>query len=138
MLSVQGQTLIKWLLYYYNYTSLMTKQNNFFCIRKDTITELLGGFHVTSYQANFASHRTCDCLVGFLFACDSIGKSNKMFHYFLFSSYHITKLQPSDKNFCTEWNFKSFHEVNRKFKLFFSSNRAVQKETKRCCQIVRT
>ena len=56
--------------------------------------------------------------VGFLFAHDDIGKSNKIFHYFVFSSYHIIKLQPSDKNINTPtlgWNFKSFHEVNLKF-----------------------
>ena len=52
----------------------------------------IGGFHVTSYQANFASHRTRVRHVGFLFTSDGIGKSNKMFHYFLFSSFHITKL----------------------------------------------
>ena len=59
------------------------------------------GFHVTSYQANFAGHHTRNHHVGFLFTCDSIGKSNKMFHYFLFSSYHITRLQPNDKNIST-------------------------------------
>ena len=59
------------------------------------------GFHVTSYQANFASHHTRNRHVGFLFAGDGIGKHNKMFRYFLFSSYHITKLQLSDKNIST-------------------------------------
>ena len=66
----------------------------------------IGGFHVTSYWANFASHRTRDRHVGFLFACDGIGKGNKMLHYFLFSSYHITKLQPSDKNIRTYTRMK--------------------------------
>ena len=40
------------------------------------------GFHVTSYQANFASHRTRDRHVGFLY--------NKMSRYFLFSSCHVS------------------------------------------------
>ena len=38
--------------------------------------------------------------------CDGIGKSNKMFHYFLFSTYHITKLQPNDKNISTHIRMK--------------------------------
>ena len=37
----------------------------------------IGGFHVTSYQANFASHCTRNCHVGFLLACDGIGKNTK-------------------------------------------------------------
>ena len=43
---------------------------------------IIEGFYVTSYQANFASHHTCDCHVGFLLAWRGIGKYNKMFHYF--------------------------------------------------------
>ena len=42
------------------------------------------GFHVTSYQANFASHHTCGGHVGFLFAWPSIGKYNKMSQIFLY------------------------------------------------------
>ena len=61
---------------------------------------------MTSYQANFASRHTRHRHVGFLFTCERIGKSNKMFHYFLFSSYHITKLQPSDKNINTHTQMK--------------------------------
>ena len=56
------------------------------------------GFHVTSYQVNFASHHTRDRHVGFLFTQSSIGKYNKISHYCLFRSYHNTKLQLSDKN----------------------------------------
>ena len=65
------------------------------------------GFHVASYQANFASHDTCDHHVGFLLAWHSIGKHNKMSRYFLFSLYHNTKLQLSDKNISTHtwWKF---------------------------------
>ena len=59
------------------------------------------GFHMTSYRANFASHHTCDCDVGFLLAWDGIWKCNKMFHNFLLSSCHIIKLQPSDRNIST-------------------------------------
>ena len=61
-------------------------------------------FHVTSYQANFASHHTRNRHFGFLFKCKGIGKSNKMYHYFSFSSYHITRLQPSNKNINTHSN----------------------------------
>ena len=57
------------------------------------------GFHVTSYLANFASHNAQDSHISFLSAQDNIGK--EMFHYFLFSSYHITKSQLSDKNIST-------------------------------------
>ena len=35
------------------------------------------GFHVTSYQANFASHYTCDSHVGFLLALSNIGHKTK-------------------------------------------------------------
>ena len=56
---------------------------------------------MTLYQPNFASHHTHDRHVGFLFTFDGIGKGNKMFHYFLFISCHIIKLQPSDKNIST-------------------------------------
>ena len=59
------------------------------------------GFHVTSYQANFASHHTCYRHVGFLFTQSGIGRYNKMSCYFLFISYHNTKLQLSDKNIST-------------------------------------
>ena len=56
------------------------------------------GFHVTSYQAYFATHHIRDRHVSFLFAPNIIGENNKMFDYFLFSSYQITKLQPEDEN----------------------------------------
>ena len=54
-----------------------------------------------SYQANFASHCACDRHVGFLFTQKGIEKSSKMIRNFLFSSYHIIKLQLSDKNIST-------------------------------------
>ena len=59
---------------------------------------VIEGFHVTSYQSNFASHHVRDRHVGFLFARSGIGKYKKISRYFLFSSYHNTKLQLSDKN----------------------------------------
>ena len=62
------------------------------CARKT-----IKGFHVTSYQANFASHLTRDRHVGFLSPQSGIRKYNKMSQNFLFSSYHYTKLQQSDK-----------------------------------------
>ena len=48
-------------------------------------------------------------------------QNNKMFRYFLFSSYHNNKVQLSDKFFLAHTlgcNIKSFCEVNRKFKHF--------------------
>ena len=53
-----------------------------------------------SYEANFASHHTRDYHVGFLFARNSIRKNKKMFHNFLFSSYHmlISKLKSISDN----------------------------------------
>ena len=59
------------------------------------------GFHVTSYQAKFESHHTCDRHVGFLFAWSSIGKHNKMSCSILFSLRHNTKIQLSKKNIRT-------------------------------------
>ena len=40
----------------------------------------IGGFHVTSYQENFASHHARDRHFGFLFTCECIGESKKMYH----------------------------------------------------------
>ena len=112
----------------------------------------IGGFHVTSYQANFASHRTHDHHVGFLFTCKGIGKSNKMFPNFLFSSYHITKLQLSDKYIKTHIRMKFQMLSWRKLKVLAnfccsSPYHAVQKKSKRflknrarvsACRVVQT
>ena len=103
---------------------------------------LVEGFHVMLYQANFASHYTCDCHVGFLFTQHGIGKYNKML---LLISYHNTTLQLSDKNISTHThtlgcNIKSFSEVNRKFNHFccFSLYTVTYKrETKRHGRIMR-
>ena len=68
---------------------------------------------MTSYQANFASHHTHCSLIGFLSTQNGIGKNQKIYHYFLLSSYHINKLQPSN-NISTHTlscNFKTAHEV---------------------------
>ena len=59
-------------------------------------------FHLTSYQANFASHHTRDRHIGFLFTKSGIGKYNRMACYFLFSSYHNVKFQLNDKNIILE------------------------------------
>ena len=96
------------------------------------------GFHVTSYQANFASHHTRDRHVGFPFACEGIGKSNKIFHNFLFSSYHITKLEPRGKNIITHtwWKLQLFPWSKLKVPSVFccfSPYRAVKKETNHKC-----
>ena len=61
-------------------------------------TTKIEGFHVTSYQANFASPRPRDRHVGFLSPQSGIGKHNKMPQNFSFSLYPNTKLQLSDKN----------------------------------------
>ena len=61
---------------------------------------------MTSYQANSVSHNTCDCHVGFLLVWHGIGKHNKMSCYFLFSSYHNTKLVQGDKNISTHTQCK--------------------------------
>ena len=74
-------------------------------------------FHVTSYQANFASH-TSDCYVGFLFAWPRpVLKKKQIFCTCLSSSYHNTKVL-SFKNISTHthWNFKSCYEVRDNFK----------------------
>ena len=55
-------------------------------------------FRVLLYQANFASHHTHDCHVAFPLPTGQYWEKKKIFHWFLFSSYHITKLQLSDKN----------------------------------------
>ena len=84
------------------------------------------GFHVMSYQGNFASHLTRHRNVGFLFARASIRKHNNMFRNIL-SFNHNAKLQLSDKNIsmlCTlGGDFKSCYEENQKLQrdlLFFS------------------
>ena len=59
------------------------------------------GSHMTSHQADFASHCTFDRHVRFLRPWRGIGKHKKMSRNFLFSSYHNTKLQPCDKNIST-------------------------------------
>ena len=63
------------------------------------------GFFVTSYQANFASHPTRDRHVSFLFAYPGIN-TTKCSCYFLYSSYHKTKLGLSDKNIKTHTRLK--------------------------------
>ena len=67
------------------------RRNQQSCFKKK-FCHAIEGFHVTSYQANFASHHSRDRHVGFLLAWNGKGKHNKMSRYFLFSSYHNTKL----------------------------------------------
>ena len=56
-----------------------------------------------------------------LFTCDGIGKSNKMLLYFLFSSYHISRIQQSDKNISTHtrMNFQILPWSKSKVLAFF-------------------
>ena len=88
-----------------------------------TVSIRIGGLNVTSYRANFASHHTRDHHVGFLFTCEEcegVGKSTKC-HNFLFSSFHITKLQASDKNISTHtpMNFQTLPRSESKVLAFF-------------------
>ena len=62
------------------------------------------GFHVTSFQADFASHHTCDRHVGFLFA--RYCKTQQNAPFLLFSSFDIIKYQLSDKNIRTHTRLK--------------------------------
>ena len=102
------------------------------------------GFHVMSYQANFARHHTQDHHVGFLFTQSSIRKYNKMSCYFLFSSYHNTKLQLSDKNIISthiRLKFVFFLWSKSKVQAFFvfhytAPYKNMKKETKRQSKIV--
>ena len=56
-------------------------------------------FHVTSYQANFASRHTRDRHVGFHFTRGGIEKYNKISRYgFVLCSYHHTKLHTKTSN----------------------------------------
>ena len=63
-----------------------------------SIFSSLERFHVTSYQANFTSHRPRDRHVGFLSPQSGIGKHNKKSQNFSFIICYNTKLQLSDKN----------------------------------------
>ena len=69
---------------------------------KHTVIE---GFHVTSYQAIFASHHTRDRHVGYALSTRRYWENKIMFYYFLILSssclYLIIKLQQSDKNIST-------------------------------------
>ena len=58
------------------FSDFVRKNKNSFFKRKSGIS--VEGFHVTSYQANCASHHTRDSHVGFLFPQSGIGKHNKM------------------------------------------------------------
>ena len=86
---------------------------------------------MTSYQADFASHRTFDRHVGFLSAWRGIiRKHKKMPQNFLFSSYHNTKLQLSDKNISTHAHSHEIFILNptkQRGLLFFS----IPRNTKR-------
>ena len=77
----------------------------------------------------------------FLFAQDGIGKHNKMFRYFLFTLYHITKLQLSNKNISkhTRLKFQFLPWSKSKVQVFFEvflHNALYKNETKRCCKIL--
>ena len=76
---------------------------------------------MTSYKANFASHRSRDRHVGFLLAWHGIEKHNKMS-----CSFYLVHTTVPNYNRVTRvlahtlgGTFKSFCEVNQKFKRFF-------------------
>ena len=82
-------------------------------------TSQVEGFHVMSYQANFASHHIRNYHVGFLnsfFPQSGIGKHNKKSQNFSFSSYHNTKLNCVTRILAHSlgWKLKSHYEVNSK------------------------
>ena len=97
-------------------------------------------YEVISSQFCKSSYSQPPCW--FPFAWPGIVKYMKMSQYFLFSSYHNTKLRLSEKNIKTHtlcWNFKSCYEVNQKQQhvlLFFFLYPAMQKETKERVKIV--
>ena len=106
-----------------------------------SVEQLIEGFHVTSYQTNFASHHTRDRHVGFLSAWHGIGNTTKWpvtFHLV----HTTTPNYQSEKNISTHTvggNFKSFCEVNQKFHRFFVVflyTLTIQKETKQRGKIV--
>ena len=74
------------------------------------------GFHVTSYQANFASHRTFDRHVGFLRPWRGIGKHKKMSETFYLAHTTIPNYNGVTRILAHTlmWNFKSCYEVNPK------------------------
>ena len=78
----------------------------YFAIQPSLIFCTIEGFHVTSYQAHFASHLTGGRHVGFHSLHSGVGKYNQMPQNFLFSLYHKTKLQLSDKNISTHTQVK--------------------------------
>ena len=79
--------------------SLPPPKKNSHTMDKFVPASSIEGFYVISYQSKFASHHTRDCHVDFLFTRSSIGEYNKMSRYFLFSSYHNTKLQLNDNKY---------------------------------------
>ena len=92
-------------------------------------------FHVTSYQANFATHHSCDRHVGFLFQRSGIGKHKRMCYKFIFlsSSYHniIPTYNWVTRIYTFDWNFKSFYKVNQKYqRVLFRYTAPYKKETK--------
>ena len=82
-----------------------------------TNANIIGGFHVTWYQANFASHHTRNCHVGFLFTCDGIGESDKcsITFYSVYTTLPIFNRVTRISAHPLRWNFTFFREVNRKF-----------------------
>ena len=96
--------------------------------RKFLFIQYIEGFHVTSHQANFASHHTRNPHAGFLLAWQGIGKHNQMSHYLLFHTTipnynRVTKILAHRLG----GNFKSFCEVDQKCKHFFFLHHATQK-----------
>ena len=93
---------------------------------------VIGGFHVTSYQANFASHHTHNRHVGSLFACVVLGKATKcsVTFYLVYTIiyYKITTKWQEYQPTVTQMKFQIHPSCKLKVQAFvvvFSSYRAV-------------
>ena len=103
-------------------------------------------FHVKSYQADLQLIITVTARLVSSPHETLLGKNNKIFRYFLLSPYHITKLQPSDKEYQHKYAVKISKPLIKLIEIqvflfvclfVFSLYRAVQKDPKRGCKIVR-
>ena len=90
----------------------------------DTVCQI-GSFYVTSYKQILQVIIFTAMLVSSS-RVTVLRKACKMFNYFLLSSYHITRLQPSDKNISTHTRMKFQSSKFQRCLLFFSLSRCVK------------
>ena len=110
-------------------------------------TDLVGIFNNRGFSCDVISSQFCKSSYlrppcWFPVAWPGIGKNNKISHYFLISSYHNTKLRPSDKiiKIHTRLKFQILLQSKSKVPVFFvvfSPYCTKQKETKERGKIVR-